>query len=226
MTMAWSRRTVGGMITTHSRTTRIAGRACVGGAALGLVLGAATQSVQLSTDVPRDKWSYPWWSGASLSFWLLAALAHALIGVGVIGLLRSGVAGATRAARLGLMAALAGATLIIAGHLVSIPIRDQTTHDTWPQIVGGSFAVATILVAIGLLLAGWTTLRERRWDGWRRYTPLATGAWAVALVPLQLTPVAPSGVGVYALLFGAVGIALIGPGPTQRPSAATAPVSP
>jgi hypothetical protein len=213
------------MITTHPYT-RNAGRACVGGAALGVVLAAATQVVQASTDVPKDQWSYPWWSGASITFWLLATLAHGLIGVGVIGLRRAGVAGSTRAARLGLTTALAGAVLIVAGHLASIPIRNQTSHETWPQVVGGVFGVGTILIAIGLLVAGRATLRERNWDGWRRFTPLATGAWTAALIPLQLTSIAPSGLGVYALLFVAVGIALSGPATTQRTGTATATVSP
>ena len=56
-----------------------------------------------------------------------------------------------------------------------------------------------VLVAIGLLLAGWTTLRQRNWDDWRRFTPLATGAWAAALIPLQLTPALPSALAVYGL---------------------------
>lgn len=213
MTAARGRRTVAGMINTHthSRATRAAGRACVGGATLGVVVAVATQVVQASTDVPKDQWSYPWRGGASIGFWLVAALAHALIAVGVIGLRRSGVAGTTLTARLGLTAALGGATLIVAGHLASIPIRNQTTHDTLPQIVGGVFGIGTILVAIGLLLAGWTTLRERNWDDWRRFTPLAAGAWAVALIPLQLTPALPSAVAVYGLCFLAIGLALGGP---------------
>jgi hypothetical protein len=223
MTAAPSRPTVACMITTHThqRATRVAGRACAGGATLGVVAAVATQAVQASTDVPKDQWSYPWWSGASISFWLVAALAHALVAVGVIGLRRSGVAGTTRAARLGLTTALTGATLIVAGHLASIPIRNQTTHDTWPQIVGGVFGIGTVLVAIGLLLAGWTTLRERNWTDWRRFTPLATGAWAVALIPLQLTPVLPSALAVYGLFFLAIGVALGGTptSPVTRPHA-------
>jgi hypothetical protein len=212
MTAVLSRRTVACMITTHThqRATRIAGRACAIGATLGVAVAAATQAVQASTDVPKDEWSYPWWSGASISFWLVAALAHALIAVGLIGLLRSGVAGTTRAARLGLTAAISGATQIVAGHLASIPIRNQTTHDTWSQIVGGVFGTGTILVAIGLLLAGRTTLRERNWGDWRRFTPLATGAWAVALIPLHLTPVLPSALAIYGLCFVAIGVALGG----------------
>jgi hypothetical protein len=212
MTEARGRRTVACMINTHThpRSIRVAGRACAIGAMLGVVVGAATQAVQASTDVPKGQWSYPWWSGASVGFWLVAALAHALIALGVIGLRRSGVAGSTRAARYGLTAALGGAALIVAGHLVSIPIRNQTTDDTWPQIVGGVFGIGTILVAIGLLLAGWTTLRERNWDDWRRFTPLAAGTWSLALIPLQLTPVLPSAVAVYGLCFVAIGVALSG----------------
>jgi hypothetical protein len=225
MTAVLIRRTVACMIITHSHGTRIAGLACASGATLGVVVGAATQVVQASTDVPKDQWSYPWWSGASIAFWVLAALAHALIGVGVIGLLRSGATGTTRAARLGLMTALAGAALIVAGHLSSIPIRNQTTHDTWPQVVGGVFGIGTILVAFGLMLAGWITVRERNWNGWRRFTPLATGAWTVALIPLQLTAALPSAVAVYGLFFVAVGIALSGSPLTQRTNVATATAS-
>jgi hypothetical protein len=225
MTAAITRRTVACMITTHSHATRIAGRACACGATLGVALGLTTQLVQASTDVPKDQWSYPWWSGASISFWLVAALAHALIVVGVIGLRRSGAAGTTRAARLGLAAALGGTGLVVAGHLVSIPIRNQTIHDTWPQVVGGVFGIGTMLVAIGLLLAGRATLRQRNWDDWRRFTPLAAGVWAAALIPLQLTPVLPSALAIYALLFVAIGVALSSQPLTQGTTVATATVS-
>jgi hypothetical protein len=212
MTRLHGRPTVGGMITTetHSRATRTAGRACVAGATLGVVVAVATQTVQASTDVSKEQWSYPWWSGASIGFWLVAALAHALILVGLIGLRRCGAAGNTRTARGGLTAALVGAGLIVVGHLVSIPIRDQTTHDTWPQIVGGVFGTGTVLVAIGLLLAGWATLREGYWVDWRRFTPIAAGASAIALIPLQLTPALPSAVAAYGLSFVAIGVALRG----------------
>jgi hypothetical protein len=198
------------MITTQTdhRAVRIAGRACASGAMLGVLVAAATQAVQASTDVPKDQWSYPWWSGASLAFWLVAALAQALIAVGVVGLRHSGVAGTTRAARFGLTAALAGAVLIVVGHLVSIPIRNQTTHDRWPQIVGGIFGIGTVLVAIGFLLAGRATLRAGVWCDWRRFTPLAVGACSAVLVGLQFTPALPSAVAVYGLCFVAVGIAL------------------
>ena len=221
MTTALTRPTFHCMITTHSHATRIAGLACASGATLGVLLAVATQAVRASTDVPKDQWSYPWWSGASVSFWLVAALAHALIAVGIVGLMLSGVAGSTRTGRFGLMAALAGAVLIVVGHLVSSPIRDQTTHDTWPQIVGAVFGVGTVLVAIGLLLAGWATLRERKWNDWRRFTLFAAGAWTAALIPLQFTPVAPSGLAIYALFFLAIGIALSGTPSTQRTMSAT-----
>lgn len=212
MTPVLPSRTVACMLTTHSHShaTRIAGRACAIGATLLVAVAVMTQVVQASTDVPKDQWSYPWWSGASVTFWLVAAFAQALIAVGVIGLCRSGVADSTRAGRVGLTVALSGAVLIVVGHLASIPIRAQTTHDTWPNIVGAVFAVGTVLVGIGLLLAGWTVLRKRSWDDWRRFAPFAAGAWAVALLALQFTPVLPSALAVYGLLFVAIGVALGG----------------
>jgi hypothetical protein len=67
-----------------------------------------------------------------------------------------------------------------------------------------------VLVAIGLLLAGWATLREGYWVDWRRFTPIAAGASAIALIPLQLTPALPSAVAAYGLSFVAIGVALRG----------------
>src|SRR4029078_8020245 len=91
---------------------RAAVRACVAGATLGVVVAVATQTVQASTDVSKEQWSYPWWSGASIGFWLVPRLLHAVLLVGLSGRRRCGAAGNTRTARGGLTAALVGAGLI------------------------------------------------------------------------------------------------------------------
>ena len=39
-------------------------------------------------------------------------------------------------------------------------------------IVGGIFALAILLTAVGFLAAGIATVRARLWQGWRRFTPL------------------------------------------------------
>jgi hypothetical protein len=41
------------------------------------------------------------------------------------------------------------------------------------------FAIGTLGVAVGLSLAGAATIRERRWQAWRRFTPLAAAVFLI-----------------------------------------------
>jgi hypothetical protein len=194
---------------------RSMGLAAVAGGSALVAGGLVTQVVQASTTVSERAWTYPWSSGTSIAISALWAVAQALLVAGLVGLRRSGVAGATRAAGVGLRLAIAGTALIVAGHLGSIAVADQTVDDTGPQLVGGLFGLGTVLTAVGLILAGRATLRAGLWHGWRRVTPLATGACALALMGLQFTKALPTAVAVYSLCFVAVGIAL-----STRPSGA------
>jgi hypothetical protein len=135
------------MTSTHANPTslRLAGGACLVGAAMLTVLAVVTQVVQSSTDVPDDRWSYPWSSGTAITVYLFAAGSELLLAAGVLGLRRSGVAGTSRAARLGLWAALAGTALIVVGHLAGIPIRDEFIDSGWPRVVGAVFGLGTVL---------------------------------------------------------------------------------
>jgi hypothetical protein len=210
MTRALTAPTVVAMTNTHTNRTslRLAGGACLVGAAMMTILAVVTQVVQASTDVPTDQWSYPWASGTSITFYLFAAGSQLLLVIGVLALRRSNVTGTTRAARLGLWVALAGTALIGVGHLASIPIRDQLVDDGWPRIVEGVFGLGTVLSAIGFLLAGRATIRANVWRDWRRFTPLAVGSWSAVLIGLQVTPALPTAVAVYGLCFFALGFAL------------------
>lgn len=181
---------------------------CIVGAVLLTALAVVTQVVQASTHVSKDQWSYPWSSGTSITFYLCAAGSELLLAFGVLGLRRGRVTGTTRAASLGVWAALVGTALIVVGHLASIPIRDELVDDGWPQVVGGVFALGTVLTAIGFMLAGRATIRAGIWHDWRRFTPLAVGAWSAILIGLQFTPVLPTAVAVYGLCFLALGVAL------------------
>jgi hypothetical protein len=180
-------------------------------AALFMVAGAATAvagavlffGMQPSTDLSDDMWRYPWESsGAFVAFSLFSAALHALVAVGIVAFGRSGAAGRSRAATRGVALAVAGAALLLVGELASIPIRDAETSDTSAGIVGGGvFGVAGTLSTIGFLVLGWATLRAGVWHDWRRYTPLATGIWLIAMsVVTTPFPTALHGmVGVYGL---------------------------
>ena len=187
---------------------RAEGITCIVGAAMLTMLAVGTQVVQASTDVSKDQWSYPWSSGTSITFDLLGAGSELLLAFGVLGLRRSRVAGTARAASLGLWVALVGTALVVVGHLASVPVRNELVNDGWPRVVGGVFGLGTVLTAVGFLLAGRATIRAGIWRDWRRFTPLAVGAWSPILIGLQLTPALPTAVAVYGLSFFALGVAL------------------
>jgi hypothetical protein len=211
MTLVGRAPTLAGMITTVAarHAPRLAGPTCIAGATVVAVGAFVTQAVQASTNASDQVWRYPWSSDTALALSSLWAVAQVCLLVGLVAFRRSGAAGRTRAAAIGVSAALLGTSLILVGHLASLPIRDESIHATWPQIVGGVYGAGTVLTAIGFLLAGRATLQSRIWRGWRRFTPLATGICAVALIGLQVTAALPFAVGVYALCFAALGAALM-----------------
>ena len=197
------------MATTRIDSLRAPAISCIVGAAATTLGGIAVQAiVQPGTHVSHDRWSYPWSSGALIAISLLWASLHVFVFYGVLGFARSGLAGTSRGARLGVWLALAGTALLFVGELASIPIRSQRTDDTGATIVGGLFAVAILLTAAGFLLAGISTLRVRLWRDWRRFTPLGVGIAACALLGLNTTNALSAGVAVYGVCVVALGIAM------------------
>jgi len=192
-----------------TKSLRTAGISCVVGAAATTLGGIVVQGiVQPATTVSDHRWSYPWSSGALVPISLLWASLHVLVFVGLLGFARSGLAGPNRSARLGTTLALVGTVLLFVGELASIVVRDQRTDDTGATIVGGIFAVAILLTAVGFLAAGLATVRARLWHGWRRFTPLTAGLVTSALLGVNTTKALPTGVAVYGLCLLALGVAL------------------
>jgi hypothetical protein len=179
------------------------------GGALNVISGAVVQGiVQPASDVSDEMWSYPWSGDAYVPVSLVLAALHVLVFIGVLGFARSGVAGPGRSARVGTVVALTGTAVLFAAQLLSIPIADQRLDDTGAGLVGACFGLGTVLSAIGFIVAGIATMRARRWDGWRRYVPLAIGIWLVALIGLTVTPALATAVALYGLFLTALGIAL------------------
>jgi hypothetical protein len=198
-------------------------RAAVGmmvAAAATAVAGAVLQfGLQPAADISDDMWRYPWSSsGAFVAFSVFSATIHGLVAFGVLAFRRSGVAGRSRAATVGVALAVAGTLLLLVGELASIPIRNAEVSDTSAGIVGGVFGLASILSAVGFLLAGRATLRAGVWHDWRRFTPLVTGIWTSALVVIApaLTKALHGGVGLYGVCLLAMAIALYTEPHTQR----------
>jgi hypothetical protein len=186
-------------------------------AALAGVVGAAATAagaivvqavVQPGTTVPDDRWSYPLSSAALVPMSILWASLHVLVFVGVLGFASSGIAGRTRTARVGLWLALGGTALLFVAELASIPIRSEHVDDTGAVVVGGIFAAASVLMAVGFLATGVSTIRARLWRDWRRFTPLGVGIASCVVVALGSTHALPTGIALYSLSLLALGIAL------------------
>ena len=199
--------------------TQTMGTWCAAAAAYLAIGGVATQIVQASTSVSDQVWSYPWSGQASIPLSASWAIAQTVIVLAVLELRRSGLAGPTRPASAGLATAAVGTSLIVVGHLVSIAVRNQSIHATGPEIAGAIFGAGSVLSAAGFLLSGFASVRHGRWGDWRRFTPLVTGAWTVALIGLQFTAILPIAFSIYATCFLALGLALR----QSSPEAATTP---
>lgn len=188
------------------RYLAMAGIVCGGATAIS---GVVIQTVvQPASTVSDEMWSYPWPSDTFVPVTLLFAGFHMLVFLGVLGFARSGLAGPGRSARVGSVLAMVGTAVFFTAELASVPINDQRMDHTGPMIVGGIFGLGVLLTAVGLLLAGWATLRAGHWRGWRRFVPLAAGIWTTALVGVSLTKALPTGVGIYGLCILALGLAL------------------
>lgn len=191
------------------RRTRQGAVAFIVAAAATAVAGAVLfLGLQPITDLSDDMWRYPWESsGAFVAFSIFSALLHGLVILGLRAFGRSGAAGGSRSAANGVTLAVTGTALLLVGELLSIPIRNAETSDTSATIVGAVFALGGITSTVGFLVLGRATLRAGVWQGWRRFTPLATGLWLGAMTFLPPT-LLHGMVGVYGLCLLGMAIAL------------------
>jgi hypothetical protein len=190
------------------------------GATATAISGLVVQAViQPATSVSDKMWSYPFSSSALIPMSILGALLHLLVFIAVLAFARSGLAGPSRAARIGLILALAGTALLFVGELASIPVRDQHVDDTGATIAAAIFGIGGVLSAVGFVAAGLATARAGLWHGWRRFTPLATGISIGAVLGLQLVDALAAGITVYGLCLLALAVALYTQ-PVPSPTAA------
>jgi hypothetical protein len=136
------------------RPTQKAAVALIIAAIIHAAGGIVGQVVQASTDVSDDLFRYPWSRDAFVVLSAIEAVAFGLGVAGLAGLRTSGVAGRTRAARIGVGVALAGTALFVVAELASIAARDQRLDEAVASALGGLFGLATLLLGAGLAAAG------------------------------------------------------------------------
>jgi hypothetical protein len=178
------------------------------GAAFQALAGLYAQAiVQPDTTVSDDMWSYPWTADELVPFSLISAITALMMLAGLAAFARSGHVGASRAGRVGSWIGVAGMAVLTAAQLLSIPIKDQKLDETGPILVSVTFAVATVLVAVGMFMIGRAMLRTGTWEGWRRYAPIAAGVWGFLLLGLSPTKALPTGLAIFGFLLLAFAVA-------------------
>jgi hypothetical protein len=101
-------------------------------------------------------------------------IAYLLLLAAVIGLGRTGAAGGGWPARVGLVVAGLGWVLsAVAQFVLSVDL------DLAEKVL---FPVATILIAVGMIVAGVGVLRAHQWTGWHRGAPLICGLYPLLVI--------------------------------------------
>ncbi len=191
---------------TTSRT-RMAGLACL----LAGLLGAAG-GIYLALRTPlvsEDMWTYPQRAGGEFATTqTMFALTH--VGM-LLGLLALGWCGAVppgRAGRIGRAVALAGMALLTINEFVAITVAGERSDSTSAGNVGAVYGVASLMIAVGLIVAGIAAIRGGTWSGWQRWLPLVLGVWLIVPTMPALAldaDAARVALGVWALLFALLG---------------------
>ena len=171
----------------------------------GALISAAYRNASPISD---EQLSYPCSGATAITTSLIWGTTQVLFVVGLVAFARCGAA-RSKSGRVGGRLAVLGALLYFVAHALSLVGYDAALGDPIGVAVVSCFGVGTLLTAVGLVMAGTSTLRSGVWSSWRRYAPLALGVWMVAMMPLQFTPALPVAVGIYALAAVALGLAMI-----------------
>jgi hypothetical protein len=156
------------------------GAACVASGVLGLVAGAVT--LLYDPAVPSDQWSYPFSTSVQWVVSVGLALTHVLSALGFAGVLLARPHGDSRAASVTLRIAVVGFWLLALAELLSGAIGGEDVDSSAAPWVGTLFGVASLLTALGGVVAGIVIVRAGRWRGPGAWMVLASGVVMIVLV--------------------------------------------
>jgi hypothetical protein len=197
-------------------TVRTLGRLCLAGGLIGVAGGLVTAFVPAA--VGTDRFSYPYTPGWHLVAEAAYLLNHVLMLAGVLGVLRSRVAGSGALARTGGVLSVAGLGALGLCEIGAMPLANAPESSPAAGWLGAGYGVASLLTGTGLILLGTAVARHGDWTGWRRWIVLASGVTLfLVVVPAITGPFLAGRLGLVAwlALFIALGIALGQPVPSR-----------
>jgi hypothetical protein len=195
---------------TRSGFVRTAGWLCLVGAIIGVIGGLVTAFMPPA--VAADRYSYPYSPTGFVLAELSFILNHVLLLVGVLGVARSGAAGRGLLGRLGLGTTVVGLAALTLCEVGSTALADSAYPTPRTDALDVGYGVASILIGIGLILAGVAVARARHWTGWARYTVLTCGIAVFVIVIPGVFGTFLAGrlvLVAWMLMFAALGVALI-----------------
>lgn len=196
--------------------TARAGALCLVAGLLGLA--SAIFLAVVPPEVDDDVYSYPLASGAFAGIQAFFFVQHLALVAGLVALWRARPFGPGRAGPWGLAGASAGMVLLAVVELIAIGAADSPYPSPRTDTLDMLYGVSSVVIGVGLLAAGSAVVRARRWQGWRRALPLATGVYVfVPMTPAIMGPfvLGRIAIGIWMLMFAALGWALLRP--TRRP---------
>ena len=148
---------------------------------------------------------------------MLSSLRAAATAGGLIALLYSGACGPGRMTWLAQIVAITGSALLVPAELL--------VH--WSRAIAGPFyALGVIALLVGPLWYGTAAIRQGRWTGWRKWTPLLPAVFiAVFVLALFAGRGGALALGVFVLSYVPLAVALFtqpGPGADTSPNSGLA----
>lgn len=163
----------------------LAGDLTLAAGVLGAVAGVAL--AVWPREVAPDQFSYPLGTASFVAFQLFFAVHHLGLLVGILALGSLNRMVATRAG-IGLAAAGMLALIAMEAAVAFLGLGITATSERG-QVLGALYGVASLMIGVGLIVAGVGLARQRVFDGIWRYLPLALGVWVfVPMVPALFAP--------------------------------------
>jgi hypothetical protein len=191
-------------------STRTPGLLCLVGAVIGVISGLVTAFIPPAVGV--DQYSYPYTPQGFRLAEAVFIVNHVLLLVGLLGLMRSGVTGSGRPGVIGLWIAVAGMIVLSLCEVAAMTLAESAYPTAETDLLDSGFGVSSIVIGLGLVLAGVAAVRAGRWEGAARFAPLACGLAVFLIVIPGIFGTFLTGrlaITAWMVIWGIVGVALM-----------------
>jgi hypothetical protein len=109
-------------------------------------------------------------------------LNHMLLLIGILGLARSSAAVTSLLGRVGVWISIVGMATLTLCEVGAMTLATSPYPSPRTDFMDMAFGVASILIGVGLVLAGVAVARSRKWGGWQRFVALICGVAVFVIV--------------------------------------------